>query len=186
MKTKIKVGCGSQLPYEAPLNRFAHDFLGFAIGRLDANIESPSVGVIIVPDDDWWSRLGNVIEPFQGLPNWKEATAAVVYVSSTLEDRVRLAHEIQRIRKGEYDRFVDYCALIFLRRPEPGDKVQATTQIYYGIAASCIRLLFLAVARSLGVGVVVGYESAALKMMNDFLSTMTPDEFAARYAPEVA
>jgi hypothetical protein len=35
-----------------------------------------------------------------------------------------------------------------------------------------------------GIGVVKAYEKTALSMMNDFFNTMTPDEFAARYAPK--
>ena len=185
MKTKIKACSGGQLPYEAPFNRFARDFLSFAMRKLGANIKSPSVGVLLVPDDDWWNRLERIIEPSQNLRNWKEAKAAVFYMPSTLEDRLRVAEEIQRVKPGEYDRFVDYCALVLLRRPELlGDGVQGTMDIYYGMVASCIRLVLLAVAQSGGVGIVVDYEAPALKMMNDFFSTMTPDEFAARYASE--
>jgi len=186
MKTKIKVNDGSQLPYEAPFSRFARDFLSFAIRVLGANIKPLPVGVLIVPDDDWCSRLEHIIEPSQGLRNWKEAKAAVFYMPSTLEDRLRVAEEIQRVRPGEYDRFVDYCALVLVRRPElVGDGVQGIMDIYYGMVGSCIRLVLLAVAKSRGVGIVVDYEAPALKMLNAFFNTMTPDEFATRYAPAV-
>jgi hypothetical protein len=152
---------------------------------LVVDVDPPCVGLLIMPDDAW-SRLEHIIEPSQNLRNWKEAKAAVFYMPSTLEDRLRVAEEIQHIRPGEYDRFVDYCALVLVRMPElVGDGVQGTMDIYYGMAASCIRLVLLAVAKSRGVGIVVDYEAPALKMMNDFFSTMTPDEFAARYAPVV-
>ena len=187
MKTKIKAVDGRQLAYEAPFNRFVHDFLGFAIGKLGANIEPPSACVFLVPDSGWWNMLGHLIE-LQGFPYWKEARAAVVYVPSTLEDRIMLADEIERTKSGgEYDRFVDYNSFIWVRRPELfSDGVEAATEIYYSMAACCIRLVTFAAAGSGGVGVISGYEEPAVGMMNNFCSTMTPSEFAARYVPEAA
>jgi hypothetical protein len=41
MKTKIKVGDGSQLPYEVSFNRFVRDFLRFATTKLAVDVERP-------------------------------------------------------------------------------------------------------------------------------------------------
>jgi hypothetical protein len=106
-------------------------------------------------------------------------------MQSTLGQRVRLATELQRIRPGEYDKFLDFVALICVRSPElDGDMSQVVVDFYYAIAASCIHLLILATASVGGIGVVKDYEKPALGMMNDFFNTMTPDELAARYGPE--
>jgi len=184
MKNRLGIDSGRPLPYERPFNVFVRDFLRFVITRSAVGIEPPSACVFLVPTDEWWNTLGHLIEP-RGLPYWKEARAAAVYVPSTLEDRIMLADEIERTKSGgEYDRFVDYNSLIWVRRPElSSDGVQAATEIYYGMAACCIRLVNLATAGSGGVGIISSYEEPALGMMNDFCSTMTPAEFAARYVP---
>jgi hypothetical protein len=62
--------------------------------------------------------------------------------------------------------------------------LQVVLDFYYTIAASCMRRVILVKIRSGGVSVVTRYDTLVLRTMNDFFSTMTPDEFATRYGPE--
>jgi len=184
MKTKIRANAVSGCSFEEPFERFARDFLRFATTKLAVDVEPPCAGVLIMSDDSSWESLMHAVE-LDGLHDLRGAKAVAIYMHSTLGQRVRLATELQRIRAGEYDKFLDYEALICVRSPElDGNMLQVVVDFYYAIVASCIRLLIFAKASVGGIGVVKGYEKPALGMMNDFFSTMTPDELAARYGPE--
>ena len=184
MKTKTGADSGSQYPYEVPFTRFVRDFLRFATTKLAVDVEPPYVGPLIIPDDDSWRRLMCVIE-HSGSHDLRDAKAVAIYVPLTLAQRVRLASELQRVCPGQYDRFLDYDALICVPRPKLAvSMLQVVLDFYYAIAASCMRLVILVKVRSGGVSVVTRYDTLVLSTMNDFFSTMTPDEFAARYGPE--
>jgi hypothetical protein len=184
MKTKIRANAVSGCSFEEPLERLARDFLRFATAKLAADVAPPCAGVLIMSDDSSWEYLMHAVE-LDGLHDLRGTKAVAIYMPSTLEQRVRLATELQRIHAGEYDRFLDYQALICVRRPElDGNMLQVTVDLYYAIATSSIQLVILAKASVGGIGVVKGYEKPALAMMNDFFSSMTPDQFAARYGPE--
>jgi hypothetical protein len=176
----------SECLLEEPLERFARDFLRFTLDKLAVDGDSPCVGLLIMPDDDSWSRLMHVIEP-----HWShhsgDAKAVAIYVPLSLEQRVRLASELQRVCPGEYDRFLDYDALICVPRPEfAGSRLHVIVDFYYAIAASCMRLAIIVKAASGGVSVVTRYDRLVLSTMNDFFNTLTDDEIAARYVPEVS
>jgi len=171
--------------FEEPLERFARDFLRFTLDKLAVDGDSPCVGLLIMPDDDSWSRLLRVIEP-----HWSrhsgDAKAVAIYVPLTLEQRVRLASELQRVCPGEYDRFLDYDALICVPRPEfAGSRLHFIVDFYYAIAASCMRLAIIVKAGSGGVSVVARYDGLVVSAMNDFFNRLTNYEIAARYVPEV-
>jgi len=184
MKTKIRENAVSGWSFEEPLERFARDFLRFTVEKLALDVAPPCAGVLIMSDDSSWETLMHAVE-LDGLHDLRGAKAVTIYMPSTLEQRVRLSTELQRIRAGEYDRFLDYEALICVRSPQLDDNMlQVAVGLYYAIATSCIHLVILAKASVGGIGVVKGYEKPALAMMNDFFSTMTPDQFAARYGPE--
>ena len=67
-----------------------------------------------------------------------------------------------------------------------GSRLQLVVDFYYAIAASCMRLAILVKAGAGGVGVVTRYDKLVLSTMNDFFNTLTDDEIAARYVPEVS
>ena len=183
MKTKTRVNTVSGCSFEEPFERFARDFLRFTVDKLVVDAHPPCVGLLIMSDEDAWSRLLHVIEP-HGSHELREAKAVAIYVPLTLAQRVRLASELQRVCPGEYDRFLDYDALICVLRPKLAvSMLQVVLDFYYAIAASCMRLAILVKACSGGVSVVTRYDKLVLSTMNDFLSTLTDDEIATRYVP---
>jgi hypothetical protein len=183
MKTETRANAASECSLEEPLERFVRDFLRFATTKLAVDVEPPCVGLLIMPDEDAWSRLVHVIEP-HGSRELMEAKAVAIYVPLTLAQRVRLASELQRVCPGEYDRFLDYDALICVLRPKlPVSMLQVVLDFYYAIAASCMDLAILVKACSGGVSVVTRYDKLVLSTMNAFLSTLTDDEIATRYVP---
>jgi hypothetical protein len=183
MKTETRANVASGSSFEEPFERFARDFLRFTLDKLALDVDPPRVGLIIMPDEDAWSRLVRVIEP-HGSRELREAKAVAVYVPLTLAQRVRLAFELQRVCPGEYDRYTDYDSLVCVPRPKlPVSMLQVALHFYYAIAASCMQLVILVKACSGGVSVVTRYDKLVLSTMNDFLSTLTDDEIATRYVP---
>jgi hypothetical protein len=185
MKTATRANVVSGCSFEEPFERFARDFLRFTSDRLVVDVDPPCVGVLIMPDEDAWSRLVHVIEP-HGSRELRDAKAVAIYVPLTLAQRVRLAFELQRVCQGEYDKFLDYAALICVPRPKlPVSMLQVALDFYYAIAASCMQLAILVKACSGGVSVVTRYDKPVISTMNDFFNTLADDEIAARYVPEV-
>jgi hypothetical protein len=174
----------SECLLEEPLERFARDFLRFTLDKLAADGDSPCVGLLIMPDHDSWSRLMRVIEP-----HWRhsgDAKAVAIYVPLSLEQRVRLASELQRVCPGEYDKFLDYDALICVPQPKfAGSRLHVVVGFFCAIAASCMRLAIFAKAGRGGVSVVTNYNKLVVSTMNDFFNTLADDEIAARYVPKV-
>ena len=182
MKTKHVI---SECLLEDPLERFARDFLRFTVDKLAVDADPPCVGLLIMPDEDAWSRLVHVIEP-HGSRELREAKAVAIYVPLTLAQRVRLASELQRVCQGEYDRFLDYDALICMPKPEfAGSRLHVVVGLFCAVAASCMRLAIFAKAGRGGVSVVTSYDKLVISIMNDFFNTLADDEIAARYVPEV-
>jgi hypothetical protein len=137
-----------------PLERFARDFLRNTFDKLAVDGDSPSVGLLIMPGDVSWSSLMRVIEP-----HWSrhsaDAKAVAIYVPLTLQQRVRLAFELQHVCLGEYDRFLDYDALICVPTPKfTGSRLHVVVGFFYAIAASCARLAIFAKTGREGVSVV--------------------------------
>jgi hypothetical protein len=167
-----------------PLERFARDFLRFTLDKLAVDGDSPGVGLLIMPDDFSWSSLMRVIEPHSSRHSGN-AKAVAIYVPLTLQQRVRLAFELQRVCPGEYDRFLDYDALICLPRPEfTGSRLHVAVGFFYAIAASCARLAIFARTGREGVSVVTCYDKRVVSAMNDFFNMLTDGEISARYVPE--
>jgi hypothetical protein len=110
MKTETRANVVSGCSFVDPLERFARDFLRFTVDKLVVDVDPPCVGLLIMPDEDAWSRLVHVIEP-HGSHELREAKAVAIYVPLTLAQRVRLASELQRVCPGEYDRYTDYDSL---------------------------------------------------------------------------
>jgi hypothetical protein len=159
MKTESRVNAVSGCSFEEPLERFARDFLRFTFDKLVVDVDSPCVGLLIMPDDDAWSRLVHVIEP-HGSHELMEVKAVAIYVPLTLAQRVRLASELQRVCPGEYDRFLDYDALICVLRPKLAvSMLQVVLDFYYAIAASCMRLAILVKWGSVRFEFVSSYSS---------------------------
>ena len=179
----MKTNTISECLLEEALRRFARDFLRFTLDKLAVNGDSPRVGLLIMPDDDSWSRLMHVIEP--RCPCHSGAAKAVaIYVPLSLGQRVRLASELQRVCPGEYDRFLDYDALICVPTPEfAASRLQVVVGFFCAIAASCMRLAIFANAGRGGVSMVTSYDRLVVSMMNDFLNKLTDNEIA-RYVPE--
>jgi len=185
MKTETRVNTASGCSFEEPLGRFARDFLRFTVDKLAVDADPSCVGLLIMPDEDAWSRLVHVIEP-HGSREPREAKAVAIYVPLTLAQRVRLASELQRVCQGEYDRFLDYDALICVPQPKfAGSRLHVVVGFFCAVAASCMRLVIFARAGRMGVSVVTSYDKLVISTMNDFFNTLADDEIAARYVPEV-
>jgi hypothetical protein len=185
MKTKTRVNTVSGCSFEEPFERFARDFLRFTVDKLVVDAHPPCVGLLIMSDEDAWSRLLHVIEP-HGSHELGDAKAVAIYVPLTLAQRVRLASELQRVCPGEYDKFLDYDALICVPQPKfAGNRLRVVVGFFYAVAASCMRLAIFARAGRGGVSVVTSYDKVVVSTLNDFFNTLTDDEIATRYMPEV-
>ena len=185
MKTETRVNTVSGCSFEEPFERFARDFLRFTVDKLVVDVDPPCVGLLIMPDEDAWSRLVHVIEPHSSR-ELREAKAVAIYVPLTLAQRVRLASELQRVCPGEYDRFLDYDALICVPQPKfAGSRLHVVVGFFCAVAASCMRLAIFAKAGRGGVSVVTSYDELVISTMNDFFNTLADDEIATRYVPEV-
>jgi len=185
MKTETRVNAASGCSFEEPLERFARDFLRFTLDKLVVDVDPPCVGLLIMSDEDAWSRLVRVIEP-HGSRELREAKAVAIYVPLTLAQRVRLASELQCVCPGEYDRFLDYDALICMPQPKfAGSRLHVVTGFFCAVAACCMRLAIFAKAGRGGVSVVTSYDKLVVSTLNDFFNTLADDEIAARYVPGV-
>lgn len=159
-------GCSFKEPFE----RFARDFLRFTVDKSAIDVDPPCVGLLIMSDEDAWSRLVHVIEP-HGSHELREAKAVAIYVPLTLAQRVRLASELQRVCPGEYDKFLDFDALICVPQPKfAGSRLHVVVGFFCAVAASCMRLAIFVKAGRGGVSVVTSYDKLVVSTMNDFLT----------------
>lgn len=174
-----------RVPSQSQLALFVRDFFIYAAQQNRVAVAPPPVEVMVVPELAWASS-GDGIEKLGQMPakaDWLHAFAAVSYMSSKFEERLKVMQEMQAERPGEYDRLLDAQAFIWVRMPS-GLTEDAAFERHSRLATATIQLIQLVVAGGRATRVLNEPDSAANSLYKSFLLQMSPDEFAQKYATD--
>jgi hypothetical protein len=166
---------------------FVRDFFSFAAGRRRVSASPPATAVFIVPE--WgWAATGSLIARLGQMPpetDWSQSFAASAYMPSTMERRLRVMAEIQAEgRSGEYDKYLDAEAFVWVREPSGLDSDLAGLERYSRLATATARPVPFAAAGKAKATVADRPDRDAIDLFREFLVQMTPDEFIKRYRAE--
>lgn len=151
---------------------FVRDFFSFAARRRRVSASPPATAVFIVPE--WgWAATGSLIARLRQMPpqiDWSQSFAAASYMPSTMETRLRVMAEMQAEgRPGEYDKYLDAEAFVWVREPSGLDSDLAGLERYSRLATATARLVPLAAAGKAETAVVDRSDRDAIDLFRDFL-----------------
>lgn len=170
-------------------SRFVHDILPIANAKVGVPVAPPTVQVLIVPESYWPNLRNNVWSKGVREEEWMSVKAVAVYTPASFEVRLRALTELQqKDHTHNYDRDIDYNAVIFLRQgtPTKGEEEHAVLEIYATLASACFSLAIATMFRRYSVCPIANpfEDKNAEEAMGTLTATLTPEQFAQRYGPE--
>ncbi len=163
---------------------FVRDFFTFTAQRTRLSASPPATAVFIVLEWGWAGTGSLVARLGQMSPetDWRQSFAAASYMPSRVETRLRVMAEIQAEgTQGEYDRYIDAEAFIWVREPSGLENDLAHVERYSRLATATKSLVsVVAVGRAKTI-VADRPDREATSLFKAFLERMTPDEFTKRY-----
>jgi hypothetical protein len=174
------------MPSRSQFELFVHDLFIYAARQNGVAVAPPAVSIFVVPE--WgWASSGVAIQKVGQIPpdaNWAHAFAAASYMPSRIEERLKVMEEMLAQAPGEYDKYLDSEAFVWVREPSgfsPSEADLAGLERHSRLATATIRLIQLVAIGKPGTDVLNQSDTKAVDLFKSFMKQMSPDEFARKY-----